>query len=105
MFFVRIFFLNSSNSKRINTSDKESDIDETIASFWKNNIKLYKQIQEFYSYGFSASEIIFDEKKHDFQKNYTKYLPKRYSLNRNPTEMVLIVIMLFKKSMENLMLR
>ena len=70
-------------------SEKESDIDETVASFWKNNIKeLYKQIQEFYSYGFCASEIIFDEKQ-NFQKNYTKYLMKPYSLNRNPTEMVL----------------
>ena len=44
-------------------ADKESDIEETVASFWKNNInELYKQIQEFYSYGFGASEIIFDEK-------------------------------------------
>ena len=44
-------------------SDSESDIEQTVASFWKNNInELYKQIQEFYSYGFGASEIIFDEK-------------------------------------------
>ena len=44
-------------------SDKESDIEQTVASFWKNNInELYKQIQEFYSYGFGASEIIFDKK-------------------------------------------
>ena len=41
-------------------SEKESDIEQTVASFWKNNInELYKQIQEFYSYGFGASEIIF----------------------------------------------
>lgn len=44
-------------------SDKESDIEQTVAGFWKNNInELYKQIQEFYSYGFGASEIIFDGK-------------------------------------------
>ena len=43
--------------------DKESDIEETVANFWKNNInELYKQLQEFYSYGFGASEVIFDEK-------------------------------------------
>ena len=29
---------------------------------------IYKQIQEFYSYGFSASEIIFNEKKTGFPK-------------------------------------
>ena len=44
-------------------SDKESDIEETVVNFWKNNInELYKQLQEFYSYGFGASEIVFDEK-------------------------------------------
>lgn len=43
--------------------DKESPIEEIVANFWKNNInELYKQLQEFYSYGFGASEIIFDEK-------------------------------------------
>ena len=43
-------------------SDTESEVEETVASFWKNNInELYKQLQEFYSYGFGASEIIFDE--------------------------------------------
>lgn len=42
--------------------DEESEIEETVAKFWKNNInELYKQLQEFYSYGFGASEIIFDE--------------------------------------------
>ena len=35
MFFVRIFFLNSSNSKRINTSDKESDIEQPLLVFGK----------------------------------------------------------------------
>lgn len=34
---------------------------ENIQQFWKNNInELYKQIQEYYAYGFGASEIIFD---------------------------------------------
>ena len=43
-------------------SDTESEIENTVASFWKNNInELYKQLQEFYSYGFGASEIIFDD--------------------------------------------
>ena len=43
-------------------TDEESEIEETVAKFWKNNInELYKQLQEFYSYGFGASEIIFDE--------------------------------------------
>lgn len=43
-------------------SDSESENEELVASFWKNNInELYKQLQEFYSYGFGASEIIFDE--------------------------------------------
>ena len=43
-------------------SDKENDNEELVASFWKDNInELYKQLQEFYSYGFGASEIIFDE--------------------------------------------
>ena len=49
-------------------SEKESDIEQTVASFWKNNIKLYKQIQEFYSYGFGASEIKFNEKKNSISK-------------------------------------
>lgn len=43
-------------------ADEESEIEETVAKFWKNNInELYKQLQEFYSYGFGASEIIFDD--------------------------------------------
>lgn len=43
-------------------SDTESEVEEAVASFWKNNInELYKQLQEFYSYGFGASEIIFDD--------------------------------------------
>ena len=41
----------------------EKQTDENLINFWKNNInELYKQVQEFYSYGFGASEIIFDEK-------------------------------------------
>ena len=44
-------------------SDTENEIENTVSSFWKNNInELYKQLQEYYSYGFGASEIIFDEK-------------------------------------------
>ena len=44
-------------------NDEEREIDENIVNFWKNNInELYKQVQEFYSYGFGASEIIFDNK-------------------------------------------
>lgn len=44
-------------------NDEEKEIDENIVNFWKNNInELYKQVQEFYSYGFGASEIIFDNK-------------------------------------------
>ena len=41
----------------------EDNVEETVREFWKNNInELYKQIQEFYSYGFGVSEIIFDKK-------------------------------------------
>lgn len=44
-------------------SESESEIENTVAEFWKNNINdLYKQMQEFYSYGFGASEVIFDKK-------------------------------------------
>ena len=44
-------------------SEKENENEELVASFWKNNInELYKQLQEYYSYGFGASEIIFDKK-------------------------------------------
>ena len=44
-------------------NDDEKETDENIVNFWKNNInELYKQVQEFYSYGFGASEIIFDKK-------------------------------------------
>ena len=44
-------------------NDEEREIDDNIVNFWKNNInELYKQVQEFYSYGFGASEIIFDNK-------------------------------------------
>ena len=44
-------------------SEEESPIEKTVADFWKNNInELYKQLQEFYSYGYGASEIIFDKK-------------------------------------------
>lgn len=43
-------------------SDKEGKNDEVVVEFWKNNInELYKQVQEFYSYGFGASEIVFDD--------------------------------------------
>ena len=43
--------------------DKESDIEETVANFWKNNInELYKQLKEFYSYGFGVSEFEHHEK-------------------------------------------
>ena len=42
------------------TEDKNEGI---VADFWKNNIsELYKQLHEFYSYVFGASEIVFDEK-------------------------------------------
>ena len=44
---------------------EEDDIEaeELVRDFWKNNInELYKQLQEFYSYGFGVSEIIFDKK-------------------------------------------
>lgn len=44
-------------------NDNEKETDENIISFWKNNNnKLYKQVQEFYSYGFGVSEITFDKK-------------------------------------------
>ena len=42
--------------------NEEEQIDEQVNEFWKNNInELYKQIQEFYSYGYGVSEVIFDE--------------------------------------------
>lgn len=42
---------------------EDSEIEKQILEFWKNNInELYKQIQEFYSYGFGVSEIIIDKK-------------------------------------------
>ncbi len=35
---------------------------EQVIDFWKSNLnELYKQIQEFYSYGYGVSEIIFDK--------------------------------------------
>ena len=41
----------------------DEDIEEQVIDFWKSNLnELYKQIQEFYSYGFGVSEIIFDKK-------------------------------------------
>ena len=44
-------------------SEKEGKNDEAVVEFWKNNInELYKQVQEFYSYGFGVSEITFDDK-------------------------------------------
>lgn len=44
-------------------NDNEKETDENIINFWKNNInELYKQVQEFYSYGFGVSEITFDKK-------------------------------------------
>ena len=43
--------------------EKESENKDYVVDFWKNNInELYKQLQEYYSYGFGASEIIFDDK-------------------------------------------
>lgn len=43
-------------------TETEGIEEETVTEFWKNNInELYKQIQEFYSYGFGVSEIIFDK--------------------------------------------
>ena len=42
--------------------NEEESVDEQVNEFWKSNInELYKQIQEFYSYGYGVSEIIFDE--------------------------------------------
>ena len=39
------------------------EIEDTVVDFWKSNLnELYKQIQEYYSYGFGVSEIIFDKK-------------------------------------------
>ena len=86
-------------------SDKESDIEQPLLVFGK--IILTNYINKFKNSILMDSVLLksYSMKKQDFQKNYTKYLLKQYSLNRNPTEMVLIVIMLFKKSMENLMLR
>lgn len=43
-------------------SEEESEMEETVRKFWMDNInELYKQIQEYYSYGFGVSEIIFDK--------------------------------------------
>ena len=43
--------------------EEEMNIEEEVIAFWKNNInELYKQIQEFYAYGFGVSEIIFSKK-------------------------------------------
>lgn len=43
-----------------NTND--DDQHEKVLNFWKNNVdELNKQAQEYYSYGFGASEVIFDE--------------------------------------------
>ena len=44
-------------------NEVEDDMEEEVKEFWKNNLnELYKQIQEFYSYGFGVSEIIFSKK-------------------------------------------
>lgn len=43
--------------------ETDDAIEETVREFWLNNInELYKQIQEFYAYGFGVSEIVFDKK-------------------------------------------
>ena len=43
-------------------NEDESEIEESVREFWLNNAnELYKQIQEFYAYGFGVSEIIFDK--------------------------------------------
>jgi hypothetical protein len=75
-------------------SDKESDIEETLLVFGK--IILTNYINKFKNSILMDSVLLksYSMKKQNFQKNYSKYLLKRYSLNRNPTEMVLIVIML-----------
>lgn len=45
------------------SEDANEELEEKIIDFWKDNInELYKQLQEFYSYGFGVSEIIFDKK-------------------------------------------
>ena len=44
-------------------SEDDVEVEEEIIEFWKSNInELYKQIQEYYSYGFGVSEIIFSKK-------------------------------------------
>ena len=54
----------------------EKETNENLINFWKNNInELYKQVQEYYSYGFGASEIIFD-KKTGRPKELIKFQPK-----------------------------
>lgn len=41
----------------------DESVEEEVLKFWKDNInELYKQIQEYYAYGFGVSEIIFDKK-------------------------------------------
>lgn len=44
-------------------TEEETKLEEYVIEFWKNNInEFYKQVQEFYSYGYGVSEIIFDKK-------------------------------------------
>lgn len=43
--------------------ENEEATEDVVREFWKNNInEFYKQVQEFYAYGFGASEVIYDEK-------------------------------------------
>lgn len=45
-----------------NFKTENNEINKQVMDFWRTNLnELYKQIQEYYSYGFGASEIIFDE--------------------------------------------
>lgn len=43
-------------------TEEETNTEEQVIEFWKNNInEFYKQVQEFYSYGFGVSEVKFDK--------------------------------------------
>ena len=63
----------------------ESEIEELVMEFWRNNLnELYKQIQEFYAYGFGASEIIFD-KKTGYPKKLYQIPAKTLFINEEKT--------------------
>ena len=46
----------------LSENNNDDDLHEKVLKFWKDNVdELFKQAEEYYAYGFGASEVIFDE--------------------------------------------